>query len=285
VSSVATMGSVERSFLSFPDVLFLGMFKSSLKDVSKRYAELKADRGSDSLSAEERVAKAFEEGFEALPFFRKIFGQYTPRVNWNLRWDGLEKIPPLEHGYSSTFNRQFENRTGGGGERTTGGRVVYGFTPLVGLNFTFKDLFKGSFGANIRFNSNTTYDLATSSQTIIEQLSQEISISSNYNRRGFEIPFFGLSLNNDLDISASYSLTKNSRKTYDVTKLDVNITGTPLEGSTRTVIEPRIKYVLSSRVTASVYYRYTKIAPDETGSRIPGSTVNEAGLDIHIAIQ
>jgi hypothetical protein len=70
-----------------------------------------------------------------------------------------------------------------------------------------------------------------------------------------------------------------------VTKLEVNTTGQPLDGSTRTVLEPRIKYVLSSRVTASVYYRLTKIAPDDTGSRIPGSTVNEAGLDIQISIQ
>jgi cell surface protein SprA len=153
------------------------------------------------------------------------------------------------------------------------------------MNFTFKELLKGSFGANLRYNSSTSFDLATSSKNIVEQLSQEISVTANYSRRGFEIPFFGLSLNNDLDISASYSLTKNSRKTYDVTKLDVNVNGQPLEGSTRTVIEPRIKYVLSSRVTASVYYRYTKIAPDDSGSRIPGSTVNEAGLDIHIAIQ
>ncbi|MBM2841515.1 MAG: hypothetical protein HW412_2043, partial [Bacteroidetes bacterium] len=289
----ATAGSVERSYLSFPDVFFLGVFKSSLKDVSKRYAELKLDRDS-TRSPEEKLAQAFEEGFEALPFLRKFFGQYYPRVNWSLRWDGLEKIPlfagfasrvSLEHGYSSTYNRQYENRPGGVGERTTGQRVAYGFAPLVGLNFTFKELLKGSFGANLRFNSNTSFDLATSSRSIVEQLSQEVSITANYSRRGFEIPFFGLSLNNDLDISASYSLTKNSRKTYDITKLDVNTNGTPLEGSTRTVVEPRIKYILSSRVTASVYYRYTKIAPDDSGSRIPGSTVNEAGLDIHISIQ
>jgi hypothetical protein len=50
-------------------------------------------------------------------------------------------------------------------------------------------------------------------------------------------------------------------------------------------MEPRIKYVLSARVTASVYYRYTKIAPDDAGSLITGSTTNEAGLDLHIAIQ
>ena len=153
------------------------------------------------------------------------------------------------------------------------------------MNFTFKELLKGSFGSNIRYNTNTSFDLSTSSQNIVEQLSQEISVTLSYSRRGFEIPFFGLSLDNDLDISGSYSLTKNSRTTYDISKLVDNITGTPLEGSTRTVIEPRIKYVLSSRVTASVYYRFTKIEPDASGSLIPGSTVNEAGLDIHIAIQ
>ncbi|MEK9137313.1 MAG: hypothetical protein AAB393_09325, partial [Bacteroidota bacterium] len=293
IINTATAGSVERSYLSFPDVLFLGMFKSSLKDVSKRYADLKRDRDT-TRSQEEKLAQAFEEGFEALPFLKKVFGQYYPRVNWSLRWDGLEKIPlfgsfasrvSLEHAYTSNYTRQYENRPGGVGERTTGQRVSYGFAPLVGMNFTFKELLKGSFGANLRYNSSTSFDLATSSKNIVEQLSQEISVTANYSRRGFEIPFFGLSLNNDLDISASYSLTKNSRKTYDITKLDVNVNGQPLEGSTRTVIEPRIKYVLSSRVTASVYYRYTKIAPDDSGSRIPGSTVNEAGLDIHIAIQ
>ena len=296
-NSIASTGSVERSYLSFPDVFFLGIFKSSLKDVSKRYAELKTTDDSTA-SQNEKLAQAFEQGFEAMPILRKIFGQYYPRVNWTLRWDGLEKIPlfagfasrvSLEHAYSSTYSRQFENSPisvgQDGVERTTGQRVLYGFAPLVGLNFTFKELLKGSFGSNIRYNTNTSFDLSTSSQNIVEQLSQEISVTLSYSRRGFEIPFFGLSLDNDLDISGSYSLTKNSRTTYDISKLVDNITGTPLEGSTRTVIEPRIKYVLSSRVTASVYYRFTKIEPDASGSLIPGSTVNEAGLDIHIAIQ
>ena len=163
--------------------------------------------------------------------------------------------------------------------------MAYGFAPLVGLNFTFKDLLKGSLGANVRYTTSTSYDLATSSRNIVETFSQEISFTASFSRRGFEIPFFGLSLNNDLDISLSYSVTVNSRKTYDIAKLDINIQGQPLEGSTRTVMEPRIKYILSQRVTASVYYRYTRIAPDDFGSRIPGSTTNEAGLDIHISIQ
>ena len=41
----------------------------------------------------EKLSQAFEEGFEALPILRKLFGQYYPRLNWNLRWDGLERLP------------------------------------------------------------------------------------------------------------------------------------------------------------------------------------------------
>ena len=293
ITNTTTTGNLERSFLTFPDVLFLGMFKTGLEQVSKEYAELKNNRDS-TMSDEEKLAAAFEKGFEALPIFSKIFGQYYPRVNWSFRWDGLEKVPlfanfasrvSLDHAYNSTFTRQYQNRPGAGGERTDGERVSYGFAPLVGLNLTFKELWKGSFGANLRYNSTTSFDLATSSRNIVETLSQEISLTASYARRGFEIPLFGLSLNNDIDVSFSYAVTKNSRKTYDVSRLDVTVEGLPLEGSTRTVMEPRIKYVLSARVTASVYYRFTKVAPDDSGSRIPGITTNEAGLDIHIAIQ
>lgn len=293
ILNTTTSGSVERSFLTFPDVLFLGAFKTSLKEVSKKYGELKNDKG-DTRSDEEKLSQAFEQGFEALPFLRSVFGEFAPRVNWSFRWDGLEKLPlfqgfvsrlSVDHAYNSNYTRQYQNRPGGGGERTDGQRIMYGFSPLIGANFTFKDLWKGSFGANLRYNSTTSYDLTTSSRNIVEALSQEMAVTASYSRRGFEIPFFGLSLNNDVDVSFSYSVTKNSRMTYDVSKLDVSVQGTPLEGTTRTVMEPRIKYVLSARVNASVYYRYTKIAPDDSGSRIPGSTTNEAGLDIHISIQ
>ena len=293
IISQSTSGNIDRSFLTFPDFLFFSIFKTSLKQVSKEYADLKSN-GDSSMSDAAKLNQAFEHGFEAFPILRKVFGQFLPRVNWSLRWDGLEKIPmftkfvsrlSLDHSYTSNYTRQYENSPGSGGEITDAQRVAYGFAPLVGLNCTFKELLKGNFGANIKYNTNTAYDLATSSQNIVETLAQEVSVTASYSRKGFEIPFFGLSLNNDIDISMSYSVTKNSKKTYDVSTLDVNPVGVPIEGSTRTVMEPRIKYVLSARVTASVYYRYTKIAPDDAGSLITGSTTNEAGLDLHIAIQ
>jgi cell surface protein SprA len=293
ISNTTTSGSVDRSFLTVPDVLVFGMFKSNIKEVSKRYGELKNDVA-DSRSDEEKLNQAFEDGMEALPLFRKLFGQLAPRVNWTLRWDGLEKIPlfanlatrvSLDHAYTSGFNRSFQNRPNSGGEQTDAERITYAFSPLLGVNVTFKELFKGNFGANVRYNSTVGYDLSAASRNLVESVRKEISLTASYTRKGFEIPFFGLSLNNDIDVSLSYSLSSDSRTTFDVSRLDVSVEGTPLEGSTRTVLEPRIKYILSSRVTASVYYRHTKVEPDNAGSRIPGITTNEAGLDLHIAIQ
>jgi cell surface protein SprA len=139
--------------------------------------------------------------------------------------------------------------------------------------------------ANARYGTTVAYDLTPTSKNIVESGSNDISLTASFARQGFEIPFFGLSLKNDIDISLSYSYAKNNRTTYDAKGGSFNGAGTPGEGSSRTQLEPRIKYVLSSRVTASVFYRYTKITPDAGGSRIPGSTSNEGGLDVHISIQ
>ena len=292
VTTQTSTGNIDRSFLTFPDFLFFGLANTGLKQVGERYAELKGDQG-DTRSDEEKLSQAFEEGLEAFPIFKQLFGQYYPRINWSFRWDGLEKLPifkgfvsrlSLDHAYNSSYTRQFQNRQLGG-ERTDAQRVQYGFTPLIGLNFTFKEFLKGNLGSTVRFSSNTSYELANSSRNLVEASSQEISITASFSRRGFEIPFFGLSLSNDVDVSFNYAVQKTSRTTYDIAKLDVDVTGKPLDGQTRTTMEPRVRYVLSSRVTASVYYRYQKIAPDDAGSRIPGTTTNEAGLDIQISIQ
>ena len=58
----------------------------------------------------------------------------------------------------------------------------------------------------------------------------------------------------------------------------------PLEGTVRTTIEPTIKYVMSSRVTLSIFYRRSSVTP-EGASSTPGTVTNEAGLEVHISIQ
>jgi hypothetical protein len=134
-------------------------------------------------------------------------------------------------------------------------------------------------------NTTTTYDLNIVAHNIAETFSQEMSFSLTYSRRGFRIPLFGLNLNNDIELTMTYSRTKNTRREHDPSLLSSYQDGTPLDGSTRTTMEPRVRYVLSSQVSAALFFRYSRIAPDEGGSSIFGTTTNEAGVDIHISIQ
>jgi cell surface protein SprA len=172
-----------------------------------------------------------------------------------------------------------------GEEITESQQVTYGFAPLIGVNITFKQLMKGNISTSIRYGTSTSYDLTPSNRNIVQNDLTDISVSLDFSRQGFEIPFFGLSLSNDITVRMTYGYGKNSRRLYDLQAELFRKEGTPLEGSSRTSFEPRIQYILSSRVTASIYYKYTKIKPDEGGSRIPGSTTNEGGLDVRVAIQ
>ncbi|MBI3587132.1 MAG: cell surface protein SprA [Ignavibacteriales bacterium] len=287
-SNRVVSGDVDRSYLSFPPILFFKFLRTSIEDVQKQYEQLRVD-AADTRTPDAKLAQAFEEGFEALPLMKKILGNILPRPNWTLRWEGLEHLPvfssfasrvSLDHSYTSGYKRRWK-LSPNGEEVTESQQVTYGFSPLIGLNFTFKELFKGNFGASFRYGISTNYDLTPSAQNIVEGNLTEINVTANFSRQGFEIPFFGLSLSNDLDISFSYSHSKNERKMYDMQAVNFKKDGTPLESSGRTSLEPRIRYILSSRVTAAMFYKYTK----QEGSRIPGQTINELGIDVRVAIQ
>ncbi|TAK66927.1 MAG: cell surface protein SprA, partial [Bacteroidetes bacterium] len=292
IKSERTTGSVERSFLTLPPVLLFGAFKSNLEDVGKKF-----EANSESAEFEGKpgaaAADAFERGMEALPFLNKFFGQFVPRPNWSLRWGGIEKLAGIEswmqtlsldHAYRSSFRRDFQLEKDGS-EKTDVERISYDFAPLIGLNMTFKELLKGNFTGSFQYKTSTAYDLSLSNQKITEDVTADISLSLSYSRRGFEFPLFGLTLKNDVDFTLTYSRAKKSRRQHDPLFLQANQEGTPLDGSIRTSLEPRIRYTLSARVNASLFYRYSRTEPDEGGSTIPGTTTNEAGVDIRISIQ
>lgn len=285
-------GDVGRSYLSFPSFAFFKFLKTSVEEVQLQYIALRDDPN-DLRSNDAKIAEAFENGMEALPFGKKFLSKLMPRPNWTFRWDGLEKLPlissfatriSIDHQYTSGFKMRWRIAPSGE-ELTESQQVTYGFAPLIGVNITFKQLMKGNFSTSIRYGTSTSYDLTPSNRNIVQNDLTDISVSLDFSRQGFEFPFFGLSLSNDITVRMTYGYGKNSRRLYDLQAELFRKDGTPLEGSSRTSFEPRIQYILSSRVTASVYYKYTKIKPDEGGSRIPGSTTNEGGLDVRVAIQ
>jgi len=288
ISGISSTGSIDRSFLSLPPTFFLSMFNSGIVRVNELY-------NPDSDDPTQNLSEAFVEGFESMPFLSKIpflskFARYIPRPNWRFRWSGLEKFSffknfakrvSLNHGYTSSFTEGWKIDPDGKQVIQTQ-KINYGFSPLLGLDVTFESLWDGDFTAGIKYNTKTGYDLGISTRNITESFSRDINITASYAKRGFDIPLFGISLQNDLEFSFSYTSGVNSVLIFEMDNFKEE--GKPQDGTIRTTIEPRVKYVMSQRVTLSLFYKMTTVEP-EGAARIPPTSTNEAGLDVHISIQ
>jgi len=286
IDNISSSGTIDRSFFTLPPTFFLSMFKSGIKRVSELYNP-KAANMNENLSA------AFMNGFETLPLLSKVgflkgVAKYVPRPNWRITWDGLEKFSifksfakrvSLDHAYGANYTEGWKIENGK--QSPTSQKIAYGFSPLVGLNLTLNSFWDGNFSGNVKYSTRNNYDLSVTNQNITETYTREIGISLNYSKSGFEVPLFGIALKNDIEFSFSYSNAKNSIVLFKMNEFTEE--GVPQDGTTRTTLEPRIKYIISSRVKLAVFYRRSSVAP-EGASHITGSTINEAGLDVTISI-
>ncbi len=284
INNITSTGNIDRSFLSVP--FFLS--STGILKVAELYDP-------ESENPNKNLSTAFIEGFETLPLLSKIpvlseFAKFLPRANWRINWTGLEKLSifkgfaknvSLNHAYSSTYAEGWKINPDGF-EETQSQKIQYGFAPLLGLNITFESLWDGNLTGSIKYSTKTSYDLGISTRNITESFSKDISLSASFSKSGFEIPLFGLYLKNDVEFSFSYTSGQNSVVIFEMDNF--NEEGKPQDGTTRTIIEPRMKFVMSSRVTLSLFYKNTSVLP-EGASRIPPTTTNEAGLDVHISIQ
>ena len=281
IDDITSTGNINKTFLYFP--LFLS--KAGISKVHEIYSQ----------DANKDLSAAFVQGFESLPLFSKLpilssVAKFVPRPNWRINWRGLEKISflkgfarsiSLSHAYSSGYTEGWKIDPDGRKQIQTQ-RITYGFSPLLGMNVSFKKLLDGNLTGSVKYSAKSSFDLGISTRNINETLSRDINITASFSKSGFNIPLFGLSLKNDVEISFSYTNSRNSVVVYEMDKFKEE--GTPQDGTTRTSIEPRIKYVISSKVTLSLFYKRTSVVP-EGASRIPPTTTNEAGLDVHISIQ
>ncbi len=287
VANINASGTISRSFLSFPPFLLFSFANNGIKRVHELYNPSSGDLANS-------LSNAFIQGFESFPLlsklsFMKNFAKYTPRPNWRITWDGLEKLPflssvakriSLDHAYSANYNEGWKLNRDGAEEIQTQ-KIEYGFNPLAGLNLTFGEVWSGNLSGNIKYGTRTSYDLGITTNNINETFTRDVGITMQYSKSGFEIPLFGVSLKNDIEISFSYNQAKNSIVRFDMNNFTEE--GIPQDGSTRTTMEPRIKYTLSAKVTLAIFYKRTSVEP--TGaSRIPPTTTNEAGIDVNIVI-
>jgi len=288
-ANIALSGQINRSFFTIPPVLFLSAFKSGINQVETDYQANKNDP-TNTVSDQQKLSQAFVKGFETLPILDKIFGQYMPRMNYSFTWDGLEQFPlfksfathvSFNHAYQSTYSENW-HITNGAAQVTDAQTVSYGFQPLAGLNIAFKSIGDATISGSILYNTSDQYSLNPNNFSIAQQHTGQLTITADYAKRGFSIPLFGLNLQNDVDISASYSAASSTQFNFDMNNFSGS--GSPLSGTTQTTLEIRFRYEVSQRVTASIYYRNTKIIPTVQASQVPGTTTNEAGVDVHVSI-
>ncbi len=291
ITSVATTGKLERSFLAFPDFMFFSYFNTNMTSVNERFQELIND-ASDFRNDSEKLAQAFEEGFEAVPWLSSVLANFLPRVNWGIRWDGVEKWSllsgladriSLEHRYGSTYGDSWRLSQDDGSRITETKQVGYNFQPLIGIQLGFNQIWGGDLSVTTRWSKKGSFGLNTSASNITEDNMDEITMTAEFKKTGFDMPMFGLTLKNDINFNLAFSLAKNAARIYSIS--DLGSGGQPREGTTRITIEPRVRYTVSQRVQASIFYRYQRTKPDaEAGSRIPGTTIHEGGLEMRITI-
>jgi cell surface protein SprA len=283
IINTTASGNLNRSFLTFP------IAGASVEAINNLY-DPNAPDPNKSLS------EAFVQGLESLPLLANVpvlkdIAQYIPRANWRISWSGLEKLPlvkklfkraSLTHSYTSKYTEGWK-LSADGNEQIQMQKVTYGFSPLIGLNLTFVELWGGNVKGNIKYSTKKDYTLGIATKATTETFSNDMNISLSFGKSGFSLPLFGLSLKNDIEISFAYTQGRNSVLIYQMgERFDKK--GKPQDGTKRVSIEPRVKYVMSSRVTLSLFFKRTSVEP-EGASKIPPTTTNEAGLDVHISIQ
>lgn len=222
--------------------------------------------------------------------FKSQIGSF-PFPNWTLNVSGLEKFPffanfantvSLENSFVSEYkeSRLIDINNSDIPNAQT---VTQAFAPLIGLNFNFKEMFGGNLTSTLRLNNSISHSLNPIGAQIQTVKTNEWSINANFSKTGFNLPLFGLSLQNDIQFALTLSKTTNEPINYEFgSGFKVPVAG---NGSSVTTVNPTIQYSLSSKVSMQLFYKYIKTQPTgQTVTTVPRTT-NEGGLNIRITIQ
>jgi cell surface protein SprA len=236
----------------------------------------------DPTTQAQDIANSFENNIVSFPF-----------PSWTLSLNGIEQFEmfkniaqsiTLESGYSTEYKKTL-SYDGRNPEYISGQTVTSGFTPLIGVNFNFKQIAEGSLTASFKLSKSNNYALEPNNAKLTNTATNDIAINASFTKSGFTLPLFGLSLDNNITISFSYTRTKNDPVVYSFDPLTGIWNTNTQNGSTSTTINPSIQYNLSRSVTMQLFYKYNKIEPTGNNLLITTRTSNEAGLNIRLQIQ
>jgi hypothetical protein len=95
------------------------------------------------------------------------------------------------------------------------------------------------------------------------------------------LKFLGLDLQNDMEFSFLTQIRKSIQSRYEIEEFP-NARSRTVNGQTQIIIEPRARYTISNRVTASAFIRYN--GNFTAGATTPGFSTTEVGVDIRLSI-
>jgi cell surface protein SprA len=222
-------------------------------------------------------------------------GKFLPSLNWGIRWTGIEewslwngylKKVQVDHAYQSSYNEAVQITDNGRAIQNQ--QVQSGFSPLIGITMAFDEAkIGGTLTGSVRWNRTQGYNLNLASKSVVtSQVSNEIQVQAAYTMDSFEFDLIGLKLNNEIEISFLGSYKYNGRGTFDVFDPESfaggDEQGRVLDGSTVITVEPRIRYSLSQRLTASFFVRYDGTFNE--GAASPGFSTTQVGFDFRLSI-
>lgn len=309
VSNLIAMESFERSYFHLPGIFGFNVFGSNIQNVLQDYEAKKVgiDQQIDndpSIPTEEArevarnrayqvaLSESFYNELESFSFSSGAIGRFLPSLNWRITWEGLEEWDfwegyvtraTVEHVYSSAYNESAQVTDLG--RQVQQQAVNFGFQPLIGVNFTFDEkLLGGRANAVFKWNSTSNYNLNSAQRSLIQtESTEELQMNASYTMDGFKFSLLGLELENDIEFSFLGKYAKSRRATYDVlTPADAGGEGQTLDGTTQITIEPRVRYSLSNRVTASFFVRYDGTFSE--GAATPGFSTTQVGFDFRISV-
>ncbi|MCK5330367.1 MAG: cell surface protein SprA, partial [Candidatus Marinimicrobia bacterium] len=234
---------------------------------------------------------------DMLPYGEQLEGR-IPFPGWNLRWNGLQKLPflnkiarsvSLEHSFRGSESRNWRMETvvpdpmplfnvksfiDEYGDNQRSSKIDASFSPLLSVTM---QLNKGV-SVTTRLNYSRSMDQQENGQTY--KVDKSLSSSANYSHKGgltIPLPFFdNVDVQNNVNFTLNFDLNENSTKTRN--NIDAKFTKPKEISSWKTGL--RISYSFTTRVSGGIIYEYRESDNFTTGKKID----RDFGFDIKIAI-
>ncbi|MCX6155937.1 MAG: cell surface protein SprA [Candidatus Kapabacteria bacterium] len=303
-SNIVKLQSLNRTYISFPSMFGINVFSNNIENVVSHYNQYAKDpnfvnKFKDTLSKNralrDSLSKFFRNDMETFSIFKGELGRILPSINWAIHWEGLEKWSifkgfakkiSFEHVYTSQYQENVLDNDKGRTIQTQ--QLQFGFNPLIGLVFGFDEKkLKGVLTASIKYSTTSSYGITIANNTSINKTNtHDFSAQASYIMHGFEFALLGIKLKNDLEYSFQSSVKVNKQTNYDITdsasyKGPAN-GGRTVNGNTQIMVEPRVRYSIDKRLTASAFFRYEGTINE--GAANPGFSTTQFGVDIRISI-